>query len=259
MSDENKQHEHHEGEVTIQEAQTVKVDAAQPNSNLPLAVFLGLALIAAAIYFGPSKGLGGITAPGTSGNNPSATAGDTTPKEPVNVSAGDLPTLGDANAPVLLVEWADFQCPFCQRFNEQVITPLEKDYIATGKVRYSFRDFAFLGQESVDAAVAARCANEQGNFWQYHDKLYASQNGENQGGFSKDNLKKFAKDLGLDTATFNACLDSNKYVDAVNADTNAGKTAGVSGTPTSFVNGKIVSGAQPYTSVKKIIDDELSK
>lgn len=258
MSDEQR----HEGEVTIAEAQTVKVDASQPSNALPLAVFLGLALIAAAIYFGPAKGNFFATSGGSGSGAappPAAQPNDTTPKAPVNVTQGDLPVLGKPNAPVLIVEWGDYQCPFCGRLFEQVEPQVRQQYVETGKVRWAYRDFAFLGQESVDAAMAARCANEQEVFWAYHDMLFESQEGENQGTFSREKLKGFARELGLDTAAFNTCLDSEKYEDAVTVDTNAGRDAGVSGTPTTFVNGRVVNGAQPFDVFAKIIDEELAK
>lgn len=249
----------------IEEAQIVRVEPkTNTASGLPLAIFLGLALIAAAIYFGP--GAGRLPAANTTSSAPSgATAGandSSAPpasSEPVNVTAGDLPVLGDPKAKVLVVEWGDYQCPFCERFFQQTQPALIDQYVKTGKIRFAFRDFQFLGQESTDAGIAARCANEQGKFWQYHDKLYTEQKGENQGTFVKANLKKFAVDIGLNTSQFNNCLDSDKYKDAVEKDTAAGKDAGVSGTPTTFVNGRVVSGAQPFESFTKVIEEELKK
>jgi protein-disulfide isomerase len=251
----------HEGEVTIEEAKTVRVEAPQQSLATPIAIVIGFALVAAAIYFGPQggKARGGSLFGGASPSPSPQDTNGTVPSGPVNVTAGDLPPLGSPKAPVLVVEWGDYQCPFCGRLFAQVEPQLKKEYVETGKARFAFRDFAFLGQESVDAAMAARCANEQGKFWEYHDKLFSSQQGENEGAFSRDNLKKFARELKLDTAAFNSCLDSEKYLDAVTADTNAGRDAGVSGTPTTFINGRMVNGAQPYDSFKKIIEEELQK
>lgn len=254
MNDQNI-HEAHESDVTIQEAQTVKVGVGGSNLGTPAAIIAGAAIIAAALYFGLQGSPGLPIGSGT----PVAPGAPSAPTEPVDVSAGDLPVLGDASAPVLIVEWADFQCPFCGRLHSDVFSPVREQYIQEGKVRWAYRDFAFLGQESVDAAMAARCANEQGKFWAYHDHLFENQAGENQNTFSRDNLKRFARELGLDTAQFNTCLDSDKYEDAVAADTNAGRDAGVSGTPTTFVNGRMLSGAQPLANFTKIIDEELNK
>jgi cyclophilin family peptidyl-prolyl cis-trans isomerase len=114
---------------------------------------------------------------------------------------------------------------------------LEDKYVKTGEMKFVYRYMAFLGDESQWAAEAAECAGDQGKFWEYHDKLFASQNGENQGAFSKDNLKKFAADLGLNTTTFNQCVDSGKFTDKIKKSSNDASQFGVSSTPTVFVNG----------------------
>ncbi len=167
--------------------------------------------------------------------------------------------LGDQNAPVTIIEYSDFQCPFCGKFFKETESMLREKYIKTGKVKFIYRSFAFLGQESLLAANAARCAGEQGKFWQYHDYLYSNQSGENQGAFSKDNLKSFATALGLDTEKFNACLDSEKYTDLIQKETKAGGEAGVQGTPANFINGTLYPGALPAATFTQIIDDELNK
>lgn len=167
--------------------------------------------------------------------------------------------LGDLNAPVTIVEYGDFQCPFCGKFFRDTEPVIREEYVKTGKVKFIYRDFAFLGQESFWAANAARCAGDQGKFWQYHDYLFNNQQGENQGAFSKANLKSFAAALSLDKEKFNACLDSNKYDEAVKKDSKAGADAGVQGTPATFINDKIYVGALPTATFTQIIDDELSK
>ena len=118
---------------------------------------------------------------------------------------------------------------------------------------------AFLGPESKWAAEASECADEQGKFWEYHDLLFASQSGENQGAFSKDNLKKFATDLKLDTAKFNACVDSGKYSSVVENDTAFVQSLGVTSTPAFLVNGQPLVGAQPFEAFQKIVESERSK
>ncbi len=117
---------------------------------------------------------------------------------------------------------------------------------------------AFLGEESQWAAEASECAGDQDKFWEYHDKLFTSQNGENQGAFNKDNLKQFAADLKLDTAAFNECLDSGKYTQAVQEQTGIANQLGVNSTPAFIINGYPVLGAQPFDAFQKIIDGELS-
>ena len=132
-------------------------------------------------------------------------------------------------------------------------------YVKTGIVRFGYQHFAFLGPESRTAAIASECADEQGKFWDYHDKLFASQGGENQGAFSSDKLKKFAADLKLDTAKFNACLDSGKYASVVDNETASLQAMGVQSTPTFLVNGQPLSGAQPFATFQQLIESERNK
>jgi protein-disulfide isomerase len=163
-------------------------------------------------------------------------------------------SMGNPNAPVKVVEYADFQCPYCKQFVEQGEPQLISQYVAPGKVYVTFMPFSFLGQESLDSAEAAYCANDQGKFWQYHDILYANQKGENQGDFTTSRLKAFAQTLGLDTTQFNQCLDSHKYKDQVQQDNTTAQQNGVSGTPSFAVNGKIVDA----NSVFATIDQDLA-
>lgn len=183
----------------------------------------------------------------------------TTPGKPVDVSVGNLPVQGNKDAKVKVIEFADFQCPFCEQWFKTVESQLVTDYVKTGKIAFYWRDYPFLGQESNYAASAARCANEQGKFWDFHDYLYNNQGQENSGAFSKDNLKKFAATLGLNTDQFNACLDADKYSKDYQADLADGQKAGVNGTPTVFVNGVAIVGAQPYSAFKQAIDAALAK
>ncbi|OGH37579.1 MAG: hypothetical protein A3B44_02570 [Candidatus Levybacteria bacterium RIFCSPLOWO2_01_FULL_38_21] len=181
------------------------------------------------------------------------------PGAKVNVGEGHLPVLGNKNAKITIIEFADFQCPFCKTFFKDAKPNIIKDYVDNGKAKFAFRHYAFLGQESNFAAEASECANEQGKFWEYHDYLYNHQGPENSGAFAKDKLIGFAKDMGLNTDQFSSCLSSDKYAKQVSDDLSAGQKAGVSGTPTTFVNGQSVVGAQPYSAFKTLIDQELSK
>lgn len=181
------------------------------------------------------------------------------PTGPVNIQlAPNTPFLGNADAKVTVVEYADYQCPFCERFFSQVMPSIKSDYIDTGKIKFVYQDFAFLGPDSVTAAEASHCADEQGKFWVYHDYLFSHQGQEGSGWATADHLKQFAADAGLDTAKFNTCLDSGKYSQQVQDETDAGRTNGVSGTPSVFVNGKIIVGAQPYSVFQQAIDAALA-
>lgn len=166
--------------------------------------------------------------------------------------------LGRAEARVTITEFGDFQCPFCGRFFREVEPGLRKDYIETGKAKFVFKHLAFLGQESIDAANASLCAKEQGKFWEYHDKLYQNQMGENQGAFAQPVLRRFASELGLTSSQFNNCLDSQKYAAQVQADTTEIESQGYYSTPTTFVNGTVIVGAQPYATFKTVIDEKLA-
>ncbi len=132
-------------------------------------------------------------------------------------------------------------------------------YIQTGKVRFGYWHFAFLGQESFWAAEASECAAEQGKFWEYHDLLFERHQGENVGTYSKENLKRFAAELGLDTERFNECLDSGKYADLVRADTITARSLGVRSTPTFLINNRPVIGALPFEFFQQIIEAELER
>lgn len=162
---------------------------------------------------------------------------------------------GDANAPVTIIEWSDFECPFCTRFYTETLGQVEKEYISTGKVRFIYKDFPLnFHANAQKAAEAAECAGEQEKYWEMHDKLF--EEGVNGGVGS---FKQFASDIGLDTAKFNDCLDSGEMTSEVQEDFSEGSALGISGTPGFIINGKLVSGAQPFEVFKQIIDGELAR
>lgn len=224
---------------------------------LPGAIILAGVLISASIIYS-NGGFDKLTAGGTDGIGGSANIGSGL-EDRKNISADDDPFLGNPKAKVTIIEFSDFQCPFCGRFFQTVEPQIIKNYVETGKAKFVYRDYAFLGPESNWAAQAADCANEQNKFWEYHDYLFNHQDGENQGAFSMANLKGFAKTLGLNAGTFNKCLDSDKYASEVAGDVADGQKAGVNGTPTVFINGRSVVGAQPFDAFKTIIEEELNK
>jgi protein-disulfide isomerase len=171
---------------------------------------------------------------------------------------GHLPADGKDNAKVTIVEFSDFQCPFCGRFYKDTLPQLRKDYIDSGKVKLYFRHFPLdFHPQAKPLAIAAECANDQGKFWQMHDTIF--DNNDKVGTMTNDDYKKWAADLGLNTATFNSCVDAKNHADQIDADQKAGAEVGVSGTPTFYINGQQLVGAQPYASFKAVIDAELSK
>lgn len=174
------------------------------------------------------------------------------PRYTVEVAPDD-PVLGSADAPVTVVEFSDFQCPFCQR----VMPTLKQLREAYGdRVRIVWKDFPLtsIHPQAFKAAEAAHCAREQGKFWEYHDRLFA-----NQQALDPEFLKKYATETGLDAPKFNACLDAAKYAERVQAQMGVGTALGVSSTPSMFINGRMVSGAQPYETFTAIIDEELER
>ena len=167
----------------------------------------------------------------------------------------DDPTIGNPDAKVVVAEFSDFQCPFCERAAATVkqITETYGDQILL-----VYRDYPLssIHPEAQKAAEASECADDQGKFWEYHDTLF--ENRMSWTGIGVPKFKEYAADLSLDTAAFDECLDSDKYRDEVLSDLAYGQSLGVTGTPTFFVNDKMIVGAQPFENFKAIIDSELA-
>ena len=187
------------------------------------------------------------------------------PAGPVRASLGDVPVLGRSDAPVTLVEFSDYQCPFCQRFFAATLPALKKDYIDTGKVRYVFRDFPLdqIHPQARKAAEAAHCAGEQGKYWEMHDVLFG-----NQQALQPPKLSEHARTLGLDGVRFDECLTSGKHAARVSQGLTDGQAAGVQGTPGfvvaktrpgDSVEGALVVGAQPVEVFRRLIDQLLAE
>jgi len=163
---------------------------------------------------------------------------------------------GQANAPVTIEVYADFQCPYCARA-DAALQQLAPTYIDTGKAKLIFRNMPIIGPESVAAAQAGECAADQNKFWTFADYLYTHQASENSGALSSGNLKAIAVRLGLDANTFNTCLDSGKYAGQVQQELAQGQQRGVQGTPTFFINGQRYEGALSYDQLASLIDAAL--
>ena len=187
------------------------------------------------------------------------------PSARAEVSADDDAILGDKNALVTIIEFSDYQCPFCRKFWQDTLPQLKTDYIDTGKVKLVYRDFPLsFHPMAIPAAEAANCAREKGGdaaYFKMHDKIFEEQNKLDGGTvqstvqFTTQDIKKWAKDIGYDIT---ACMDSGKYRDEVQKDFDEGGASGVQGTPGFFVNGQLISGAQPYQVFKQLIDAELA-
>lgn len=174
------------------------------------------------------------------------------------LKTGHLPAIGKDNAKVTIVEFSDFQCPFCGRFYKDSLPQIKKDYIDTGKVKLYFRHFPLdFHPQAKPLAIVAECANDQGKFWEMHDVIF--DNNDKVGTMTNEDYKKWAVDMGLDTAKFNNCVDQKQHSDVIDEDQKAGVEVGVSGTPTFYVNGKQLVGAQPFSAFQTAIDAELAK
>jgi protein-disulfide isomerase len=176
---------------------------------------------------------------------------------PPRVARGEGRVLGDEDAPLTVIEYADFQCPVCKRAESSVLAQIERDYVTTGQVKIEFRMFPFLGQESFDAAQAAEAAREQGKFWEYHDALFNAQRRENSGAFAYDKLVAIAREVGLDIAMFERALANNTYLKGIQDEADAARDAGVNSTPVFFVGDTKIVGAQPYEVFQAEIDRAL--
>ena len=174
------------------------------------------------------------------------------PVRTVIVTAG-YPSHGPDNAPVTIVEFADFECPFCGGLFKTLKT-IEKSY--PDKLRFVYRQFPLTSMHphAQKAAEASLCANDQNRFWDFYDSMFG-----NQESLTVDDLKKRAVDFKLNTAAFNTCLDSGAKVGAVTKDVEEGRAAGVSGTPAMFINGRFLAGNQPYADIREVIEDELQR
>ena len=178
----------------------------------------------------------------------------TTYLEPLrsDIATVGFPVRGSAAAPVTIVEFSDFECPFCGSLFP-TLKEIEKNYAE--KVRVVYRQFPLdIHPHAQKAAEASLCANEQQHFWEFHDLMFG-----NQKDLTVDSLKKKAADLKLDTQAFDACIDSGKHAEAIRKDIVEGSRAGVTGTPAMFINGRLLGGARPYSDIAEIIDDELQR
>jgi protein-disulfide isomerase len=190
-----------------------------------------------------------------------------TEQTPLTISiftANGSPFLGNEDAPIILVEFGDYQCFFCNKFFHETEDSILENYVKTGKVKMIFKDFTIIGPDSVNAAHAAHCANDQGKFWEYHDILYNNWAGENNGWASSANLFKFAQEISLDVNHFEDCMKNAIHQELVVASNNDARTLGLTGTPAFFVIGSDnqitkIGGAQPYEVFEKIFESELKK
>jgi len=177
----------------------------------------------------------------------------TKPEAPVvDVELGDAPVTGNSKGKVTIVEFSDFECPFCGRA-AKTVEDLRKEY--GSKVKFAFKHFPLpFHKNAKPASLASLCANEQGKFWEYHDKLFS-----NQQGLGASSFVDWAKELKLNVQKFEECMSQNKFAETIDKDLAQGEKAGVRSTPTFFINGRILTGAQPLAAFKEVIEEELNK
>lgn len=230
---------------------------------LPASILIaGVMISGSVIYMVVSKN-STLSGAGANGKQLAAVGANTG----AGVASGDISKvgsrdviLGDQNAPVTFIEYGDYQCVFCAKFFQEDQQLLVDNYIKTGKMRMVFRNFQFLGPESIAAAASAECAKDQSKFWAYHDALYAAEvadGKENNGNLTTDLFTKLAASVGMDTKTFADCVASGKYVNQVAKDTTGAQAAGVNSTPTIYINGQQFLGALPYQQFADAIDAAL--
>jgi protein-disulfide isomerase len=169
-----------------------------------------------------------------------------------DVTVGELdPVLGAPDAPITIIEFSDFKCPYCGRFVKETLEPLMADF--EGKIKLVFRDYPILGQASVLGALAGSCAQDQGHFWEFHDLMFAD-----QANLTREVFVQYATDLDMDVETFSKCFDEQQHMTEIQADYVYAQNLGATGTPAFFVNGRFVSGAQPYQVFADVINQELA-
>lgn len=197
----------------------------------------------------PSAGTG---RPSADGGQAPATAGtipDMARREP-----GDPRAIGEVDAPVVMVEWSDFQCPFCGRFARETAPELVERYVEDGTLRIEWRDFPYLGPESTQAALAGRAAAAQGAFWAFHDAVFAEAIQPNTGALDRPTLLAMAAEAGLDVAAFEQTMDDPATADAVQREFDEAQRLGINGTPAFLINGRPVLGAQPLETFVQAIE-----
>jgi protein-disulfide isomerase len=181
------------------------------------------------------------------------------PTQPAPYELADGSALGSAAAPLTIEIWSDYQCPACATLARSVNPLIIADYVEDGRVRLVYREFAFLGPESVEAAVGARCAARQDRYWQFHDYLFANQGGENAGGFTAPRLEMMARNSGVNVEEWNACRVDQQVRNEVAAEREEGQRKGVNSTPTLIVGDELVRGVpRDYASLTALIDEQLA-
>ncbi len=229
---------------------------------LPTSILIAAVLISGSLVYSTHMGKGnGLPSDGSAiisgNNNAPAVTGNVSDPQPRDV------ILGEENAPVTIIEYGDYQCPFCAKFFSGAEQQIREEYVKTGKVKMIYREFAILGDESENASRAAECAKDQGKFWAYHDALFTTEHAdgvEYNGNLNRDLFIKLAGQTKLDTAKFTKCYDENPYAKEIANSRTHGQAVGVTGTPSIFLDGTPVSGgANAFSVYEALIEAQLAK
>jgi len=180
--------------------------------------------------------------------------------DPASVGPDDDPAIGVEDAPVTIIEFSDFQCPYCRQFEQQAFPQIKSEYIDTGKVRLVFRDFPLtqIHPNALPAAIAAECAHNQNAFWPMHNRLFDNQNSWGQNSNPNEVFMGYAEEIGLDVETFRQCVENRETLEEISGDFQDGVNGGVRGTPAFFIGGEMLSGAQPFSVFQERIESLLS-
>jgi len=264
MDEKNNSNGSEEIEVSVSRGER-KRDMFLPISILAAALMLGGAIVFATLYKGGTAAVPPSGGNATStGNQAVVTSSTASTAQAMTLGPRDA-ILGNASATVTLIEYGDYQCPYCSEFFQQTEPQIIQNYVNTGKVRMVFRDFAFLGPESTAAAGAAQCAEDQNKVWAYHDALYTAKLGDEANGGSEDDgfytpaeFLKLAQRVGLNIPTFTTCINNNADANIVAQEKSAATAIGVDSTPSFLINGTMISGAQPYSVFQQALDAALN-
>lgn len=242
-------------EPVQQEVETVTFKKSYFYSVLTVLAFAAGVLLGYVVWGMGSAGdaaQGSQTAAQAGGPVEEAPVTEESPFPRYDIPSDGFHAIGPENAPITIVEFSDYQCPYCRRWHEQVYQPLLNAY--PGKIRLVYRNLPLtsIHPDALSAAEAAMCAGDQDAYWQYHEKLFSSES------LGTNTYLQYARDLGLDVTSFEACMTDHRYQEAIQADSDFAVNLGVRSTPTFFINGLAIVGAQPLDVFKQVIDKELA-
>ncbi len=228
-----------------------KIEKETKSYAVPFAIIVTGFLVAGAIFFSPTNKL-------DLNEQKYNKKIEVENKQRVQIDEDDDPFFGNPSAKVVLINFGDFRCKFCAKFQKEIKPKIIEKYVKTGKVKYVYRDLITMGENSILAAGGANCALRQGKYWEFANYLHSGKAGPSVI-YTEKSLLKIAESLDLDVSLFKQCLNLREYIEEIQKDTNDAKAAGATGTPTVFINGRIIIGVNPFEVYEAIIEDELTR